>query len=67
MHVGDSLESDVAGAKSVGAVSVWLNRGAKRNDTGIVPDYEIQSLTELAGLVARNEKASNMSDAGTGK
>ena len=47
MHVGDSLESDVAGANAVGAVSVWLNRNATPNDSGVVPDHEIRSLAEL--------------------
>jgi putative hydrolase of the HAD superfamily len=51
VHVGDSVESDVAGANGVGAVSVWLNRDGSVNDSRIVPDYEIQSLAELAGLV----------------
>lgn len=55
MHIGDSLESDVAGANGIGAVSVWLNRDAKQNESGIVPDYEIRSLTELGNIVKRNE------------
>ncbi|KKM98888.1 hypothetical protein LCGC14_1153420 [marine sediment metagenome] len=54
MHVGDSLESDVAGARGVGAVSVWLNRDARQNPSGIVPDHEVRSLAELADIVARN-------------
>ncbi len=54
MHIGDSLESDVAGVNGIGAVSVWLNRDAKQNDSGIVPDYEIRSLTELADIVKRS-------------
>ena len=54
MHIGDSLESDVAGVNRIGAVSVWLNRDAKQNDSGIVPDYEIRSLTELADIVKRS-------------
>ena len=37
MHVGDSLQSDVAGANGVGAISVWLNRDGKPNDSGIEP------------------------------
>lgn len=53
VHVGDSLASDVAGANGVGAVSVWLNRDGATNDSGIVPDYEIQSLTELADVMER--------------
>lgn len=51
MHVGDSLESDVAGANGVGAVSVWLNRESKRTDSKIEPDYEIQSLSELPAIL----------------
>ncbi|MCK5115499.1 MAG: HAD family hydrolase [Candidatus Aegiribacteria sp.] len=50
MHIGDSLESDVAGANGAGAVSVWLNRDNRENETGIVPDHEIRSLLELAEI-----------------
>jgi HAD superfamily hydrolase (TIGR01509 family) len=59
MHIGDSLETDVAGANGAGALSVWLNRDAKRNDSDIVPDHEIRSLTELADIVKRSEETSN--------
>lgn len=51
MHIGDSLESDVAGANGVGAISVWLNREGGRNESGIMPDHEIRSLSELSGIV----------------
>ena len=51
LHVGDSLKSDVAGAKNVGAPSVWLNREGVSNDTNIQPDYEIVSLTEIPAIV----------------
>lgn len=61
MHIGDSLESDVAGANGVGAVSVWLNRDLKQNKSGIVPDYEIRSLTELEDMLKRNEDIFNKS------
>ncbi|HEY8766717.1 MAG TPA: HAD family hydrolase [Dehalococcoidia bacterium] len=47
LHVGDSLQSDVRGARQVGARSVWLNRQRSNNDTGIEPDFEILSLAEL--------------------
>jgi putative hydrolase of the HAD superfamily len=50
IHVGDSLESDVAGANAVGAVSVWLNRSRIENETSIVPDHEIRSLAELNAI-----------------
>ena len=52
LHVGDSLKSDVAGAKNVGAPSVWLNREGLLNDTNIRPDYEIASLTEILEIIA---------------
>jgi FMN phosphatase YigB (HAD superfamily) len=62
-HVGDSLASDVAGARMAGlGAGVWLNR----NDAGrparqdadpatsadARPDYEITSLSELPALLA---------------
>jgi putative hydrolase of the HAD superfamily len=51
MHIGDSLDTDVAGARRAGALSVWLNRDRKPNHTDIRPDYEIQSLTELENFL----------------
>ena len=53
LHIGDSLESDVQGANAVGARSVWLNREGVPNHTGIVPDFEVRSLTELPRILAR--------------
>ena len=56
LHVGDSLEQDVAGASVAGAHTVWLNREGLTNDTGIKADYEISSLTDLPEIlrVGRN-------------
>ena len=51
MHVGDSLDSDVAGANGVGAVSVWFNPDGVANDSGVRPDYEIRSLSEIPGIL----------------
>jgi FMN phosphatase YigB (HAD superfamily) len=34
-------------------ISVWFNRDGEGNDSGIVPDYEIQSLTGLADVMER--------------
>lgn len=51
MHVGDSLQTDIAGARAVGALSVWLNRERSENRTAVHPDHEIQSLTELLAIV----------------
>ena len=52
MHIGDSLETDVAGANGVGAASVWLNRQCEPNDSAIAPDHEIRSLADLERIVA---------------
>jgi FMN phosphatase YigB (HAD superfamily) len=53
-HVGDSLTSDIAGARNarVGA-GVWLHRaGTDPPDPNAAPpDYEITSLLELPGLL----------------
>jgi putative hydrolase of the HAD superfamily len=51
MHIGDSLGTDVEGARRAGALSVWLNRDRKPNYTGIRTDYEIHSLIELQNLL----------------
>ncbi len=51
LHVGDSLENDVAGAQNVGAPAVWLNRDGIMNNTEIQPDYEIVSLTEIPTIL----------------
>ena len=51
LHVGDSLENDVMGARNVGVYTVWLNRDGLPNDTNIQPDYEITSLTEIPAIV----------------
>lgn len=51
LHVGDSLQDDVRGANGAGAVSVWLNRDGRVNETCIEPTAEISSLAQLAGLL----------------
>lgn len=50
LHVGDSLVNDVEGAKRCGVRSVWLNRERRPNLTGIEPDFEITSLSELVPI-----------------
>jgi len=51
LHVGDSLENDVAGAQNVGAKAVWLNRDGVPNNTKTQPDYEVASLTEIPAIL----------------
>jgi putative hydrolase of the HAD superfamily len=49
IHIGDSLIHDIAGARSVGIYSVWLNRkGFDPTGTSHTPNFEIASLAHLA-------------------
>lgn len=45
--VGNSLESDITGAKKAGIKTVWLNRDNTPNEDGTIPDCEIQNLASL--------------------
>lgn len=51
VHVGDSVQEDVAGARASGMAAVWLDRSGRRRATGAarpgVP--RIESLSELLG------------------
>ncbi len=46
VHVGNSLESDVAGAQAAGVTAVWLRNGSPPAE-GVEPDLVIDSLAEL--------------------
>ncbi len=51
-YVGDSPESDVAGALRAGMQAVWLDaEGATYPESGPRPSAVIHSLTELLSLV----------------
>ena len=52
-HVGDSLTTDVAGAKAAGLTAVWLNRsGLVRRESDPEPDLEIRSLSNLMAFIS---------------
>ena len=51
LHVGDSFENDIIGAKQAGIRSVWLNRQGINNEAGQQPDFEISSLRELTKIL----------------
>ena len=51
LHVGDSLQNDVIGAKQAGVKSVWLNRQATNDEAEQQPDFEISSLRELTAVL----------------
>lgn len=51
LMVGDSLVSDIAGAREAGIDSVWYNPYSLENLSKINADYEIENLHELAGIL----------------
>jgi HAD superfamily hydrolase (TIGR01549 family) len=54
VHVGDSLETDVAGAAAVGIDSVWLGGGTQTTEDGgpaPEPTYRIDTLATLPSLL----------------
>ena len=52
VHVGDSLEADVAGARASGIGAVWVNRSGVPAPSGETkPDHQIRSLAELPALL----------------
>lgn len=52
VHVGDSLEADVAGASRLGFRTVWVNRaGVHRGPGDPTPDVEVRDLTDLPRIV----------------
>ena len=56
LHVGDSLTSDVAGAKGVGMYAVWINRKkVARPQNAPSPDSEIDNLQDVVPLLALHE------------
>jgi len=51
LHIGDSLSSDVAGAKELGINTCWLNRNGKYNSSGLRADIECYSLSQVLNLL----------------
>ncbi len=60
LHVGDSLEADVAGAAAIGMQTVWLTRRVRKPDElfaryhGPRPDFALDDLRDLPVLMARH-------------
>lgn len=50
--IGDSLTSDILGARNAGTASCWFNPEGVENKSGIQPDFEIRSLSALKELLA---------------
>lgn len=51
MIVGDSLSSDILGGINAGIKTCWVNPGHVEAKNGIVPDYEIEALSQLEALL----------------
>lgn len=54
IHVGDLPETDIAGAKGMGMLTVWVNRDEEVPlDKSFCPDYQIGQLPEVLALLGR--------------
>jgi len=49
IHVGDSIDSDVMGAKNAGMKAVWINK--MREESNMEVDYVINSISEITSIV----------------
>lgn len=49
--IGDSLSADIRGGINAGITTIWFNPNASANETDIIPDYEIQHLSQLDELL----------------
>ena len=49
--VGDSLTSDIQGGINAGLKTCWVNPGHAAHPENICPDYEIEALSQLEGLL----------------
>lgn len=50
LMIGDSLVSDISGAKSAGIDACWLNPTGQQDGYGVA-DYEIKDIKELLGIL----------------
>lgn len=46
LFIGDTYETDIAGAHNAGLRTVWINRNDKPDDNGFAT-YQIKDITEL--------------------
>lgn len=51
--IGDSLSSDIKGGINAGITTVWFNPKGIENDNDIKPDYTINELSEVPGLLSQ--------------
>lgn len=51
--VGNSLESDIAGAQNVGMTSIWIEVAGHEERAEVKPDFTIQNLAEIPAILKR--------------
>ena len=52
--VGDTVTSDILGARKAGMITIWYNRRRRNAKYGIAPDFEIRDMTEVLNIVEHN-------------
>ena len=57
MIVGDSLTSDILGGKNAGIKTCWVNPSHAPGRADILPDYEIEALSQLEALLDQINRA----------
>ena len=56
LMIGDSLTSDIKGGLNAGIHTCWYNPEGKLNRTDIHPEFEIQNLRELYGILGEDHE-----------
>ncbi|MDH5683598.1 MAG: HAD family hydrolase [candidate division WOR-3 bacterium] len=51
IHIGDLLDTDIAGAKAFGMKAVWFNYDNKVNETSYQPDFEIRRISGVIKIL----------------
>jgi len=51
IHIGDLLQTDIAGAKAIGMRAVWLNKEGRPNTEPYRPNYEVRMLPEILDIL----------------
>jgi FMN phosphatase YigB (HAD superfamily) len=49
--VGDSIVSDIFGAKKVGLTTIWYNKRRRTATRGLRPDFEIRDMAEVVEMI----------------
>lgn len=49
--VGDSIISDICGAKKAGLTTIWYNKRQRTPTDGVRPDFEIRDMAEVVEMV----------------